>query len=769
MFTADTTPPTLTNYVVSLSDNTMTLTFSETIDIASLNVDQLTLHNARPATASNILTTSTKPSASTSTVMLTLSTADVNEIQRQSICATQATCFLSYPATMVQDRTGNAIAAIAVASAIGAGLPHTADDRFQPELVSWEINMSTDTLTLSFNETVVTSRLDFSVFTIQDGETNITSSYALANTRVSGANTANYTISLNVTDANEIKSLDLCSSIRECYATFPSTFAQDVVGLSVVARADGNGIQAISSIADTFSPSIVSFTDFDLAKGEVKISFSEIVNVSTFDPKEITLQTLFSNPLSTYTLTGGTASTVNSDTVTVTLTSADLDKIKETENLCTHRGTCYLSATDRLVDDLYSNSNKAQGQGYPGLIAQSFTRDVTAPVLDRFELDLNTNVLSLTFSEPVRSSRLKISEITLQSAVTSLGGQLEYTLTGGVLPTLDGLRVVNVNLTTTDANQLKQRSFASSTANKFIRLTADTITDMSVAPNKVSAIVDGQAKAVSAFLPDITGPILLSFDLSLDANTLTLRFDEPMNWTSFVAHQLIFTSSTLASASTHQLSGGILAISSSSTSNTISLLPSDIGQIKLDPEFGTTIADTFLSFAAGTVRDVSGNKNTEVVNRMASSLTEDNTTAELQSFSVDINLGILELNFTDVVNASTFDARAITLQSNSTAIPGQSVTLTSSSATSSESGYTIVVTLSPQDLLAITLTTAVARSLSSTFLVMAASAIEDINGLSVATIGDGAGKPASSHIGVIGQPTTAPPLTSQGENGFVFQ
>ena len=751
-FTGDAVQPQLTNWTLDLTTRQVVLTFSEVVRASTFTATELTIVSQASATPSASFKLTGSTSASTTdgtTFSFTLSVSDTNSIKATAgLAVDRASTFLSLGTDAIKDMHNNLVERILTSQAVQV-LSFT-DDRFQPGLVSWEINLSTDTLTLSFNETVVTSQLNLTQFTIQDGETKVTNSYALANTRVSGANAANYTISLNAADTNEIKSLDLCSSTLECYATFPSSFAQDVVGLSVVARADGNGIQATSATADISGPSILSFTEFDLVKGELKISFSEIVNVSTFDPKEITLQTLFSNPLSSYTLTGGTVSTVNSDTVTVTLTSADLDKIKETENLCTHRRTCYLTATDRLVDDLSSNSNKAQGQGYPGLIVQSFTRDVTAPVLDRFELDLNTNVLSLTFSEPVRSSRLKTSEITLQSAVTSLGGQLEYTLTGGVLPTLDGLRVVNVNLTTTDANQLKQLSFASSTANTFIRLTADTANDMSIFPNKVTAIVDGQAKAAAVVTSDTTRPTLTAFALSINTDTLTLTFDEPMNWTSFDAKQLIFSSST---AVVRRLTGGTLASTTPSTSKAITLLSADVTAIKLASNFGTLTTNTLLSFAAGTVKDVSGNNNTAVTNQAATSLTVDTTRAQLQSFELDVEQGKLNLTFSDVVNASTFDARAFTVQSSATAVTGQSATLTSSSTTASKNGYVIIVDLSASDLLAIKSTTAAARSQSTTFLLMAASAIDDVNGRDVLAITDGKGKVAAGYSGDISKPT----------------
>ena len=776
-FTADISQPSLTNWTIDLSFGSMAMTFSEAVRASSFKADELTLHSdasIKPLSSYTLTGAGLATHTDGTVLLFHLTFLDMNAIQaRAGLAINLTTAFLSLGAYAVQDMNGNLVQHILTSQAIAASA--YTPDTFSPALLSWEINLSKGILALSFNKTINRASLNFSVFEIQDGATNVTNSYALKNTVATGADAVSYSVNIDPADSDQIKQLGLCSSTSNCFALFPTSFAKSISGLPIVGRGSDFALQAEALTVDVSGPSIVSFSKLDMAQGELEISFSEVVNASSFTPSAVTLQTWYANPVSSYTLTGGQSSSTDSPIITLTLSSFDVAKLQDLGDVCTHRGTCYLSATTGLVEDLSGNTNLAFGQGYPGLIVQSFTRDVTAPVLNRFALDVNSNTLSLTFSKPVRSSRLKTSEITLQSAVTSLGGQLEYTLTGGVLPTQDGLRIVTIQLTTVDSNQLKQRSFASSITNTFIRLTANTVTDMSIAPNKVSAIVDGQAKAASAFLPDTTGPILLSFDLSLDANTLMLSFDEPMNWTSFVAHQLIFSSSTLASASTHQLSGGILAGASSSSSNSISLLPLDIGQIKLDPEFGTAIADTFLSFASGTIKDVSGNNNMRVIDRMAATLTFDTTNAELQSYTINVELGTLDLTFTDVVNASTFDATALTLQSRPTAVTGQLVTLTSSSATLSQSGYRIVVTLSPQDLQAITLTSTVARSLSSTFLVMAASAIEDINGLNVVAIVDGRGKPASGHVGIIGKPTTAPPLTIKGEksaffcNGFVAQ
>ena len=776
-FTADISQPLLINWTIDLSFGSMAMTFSEAVRASSFKADELTLHSdasIKPLSSYTLTGAGLATHTDGTVLLFHLTFLDMNAIQaRTGLAINLTTTFLSLGAYAVQDMNGNRVQHILTSQAIAASA--YTPDTFSPALLSWEINLSKGILALSFNKTIDRASLNFSVFEIQDGATNVTNSYALKNTVATGADAVSYSVNIDPADSDQIKQLGLCSSTSNCFALFPTSFAKSISGLPIVGRGSDFALQAGALTVDVSGPSIVSFSKLDMAQGELEISFSEVVNASSFTPSAVTLQTWYANPVSSYTLTGGQSSSTDSPTITLTLSSFDVAKLQDLGDVCTHRGTCYLSATTGLVEDLSGNTNLAFGQGYPGLIVQSLTRDVTAPVLDRFTLDVNSNTLSLTFSKPVRSSRLKTSEITLQSAVTSLGGQLEYTLTGGVLPTLDGLHIVSIRLTTVDSNQLKQRSFASSITNTFIRLTSNTVTDMSIAPNKVSAIVDGQAKAASAFLPDTTGPILLSFDLSLDANTLMLSFDEPMNWTSFVAQQLIFSSSTLASASTHRLSGGLLAGASSSSSNSISLLPLDIGQIKLDPEFGSAIADTFLSFASGTIKDVSGNNNTRVINRMAATLTFDTTKAELQSYTINVELGTLDLTFTDVVNASTFDATALTLQSRPTAVTGQLVTLTSSSTTLSQSGYRIVVTLSPKDLQAITLTSTVARSLSSTFLVMAASAIEDINGLNVVAIVDGRGKPASGHVGIIGKPTTAPPLTIKGEksdfffDGFVAQ
>ena len=754
-FTADVSQPSLTNWTIDVSSGLITLTFSEAVRASSLSADELTIHSDASATplSSYKLTGAANASTVDGTILsFSLTFADANALQAlPSLAVNSTTAFLALGTDAVQDMYGNLVQRILASQAIAASV--YTPDSFLPALLSWEINLSTGTLVVSFNETIDRSSLGFAVFEIQDGATKVTNSYALKNTVATGLDSASYSVTIDPADSDQIKQLGLCSSRANCFAVFTASFARDIAGFSVFARSDGSALQAVNVTNDASGPGISAFAEFDLVKGELKISFSEIVNASSFNPRAITLQTLFANPLSSYTLTGGNSTVADGTTMTLTLSTTDIDKIQETENLCTHRGTCYLTATDALITDLAGNKNRPQAQGFPGLIVQTFKSDVSRPTLTNFQLDLDSNRLVLTFSEPVRSSRLLTSQITLQSATQSAKGQLEYTLTGGTLPTADGLTVVNISLSTADANELKRRSFATSTSDTFLRMTSTTATDMSIFPNSIVAINDGQAKAAAAVTTDVTAPVLSAFTLSVDTDELTMTFNEPVNWAVLNAKQLTLSSSNGTSPVTVPLTGGTPSTQAAATSATISLVAADIRAIKLASALGTTTSNTFLSFPSGTIQDVSGNNNTAVSNKQAASVTTDATRAQLESFAIDVEQGRLNLTFTDVVNASTFDASAITIQSSLSASPGQFASLSSTSTTKSANGYVIVVDLSAQDLLAIKSTPSAARSQVSTFLRMSASAIDDVDGRDVLAITDGKALTASAYTGDISQPT----------------
>ena len=137
------------------------------------------------------------------------------------------------------------------------------------------------------------------------------------------------------------------------------------------------------------------------------------------------------------------------------------------------------------------------------------------------------------------------------------------------------------------------------------------------------------------------------------------------------------------------------------------------------------------------VFDTSGNGIEDTGPLKAVGFSPDVSRPVLSNYSLNIEPGLLKLTFSDVVNATTFDASAITIQSSKTAITNQVVSLTPVTITNSSNGYVITVTLGLQDLLNIRDNTMLATRLNNTYLTIQAYAIDDVFDVDVLAVTDG--------------------------------
>ena len=89
------------------------------------------------------------------------------------------------------------------------------------------------------------------------------------------------------------------------------------------------------------------------------------------------------------------------------------------------------------------------------LIVFEFTNDTTPPQLLRFDLDLTTEILTLTFDETVRVETLDVRQITIQDRMAA-NSDLYWSLRAGVVLSNDST-VVMIALDNNDLNQIKIR------------------------------------------------------------------------------------------------------------------------------------------------------------------------------------------------------------------------------------------------------------------------------------------------------------------------
>lgn len=214
-------------------------------------------------------------------------------------------------------------------------------------------------------------------------------------------------------------------------------------------------------------------------RGLLSLTFSDIVDVSTADPIQLTLLSTSAGFPDAYSLTGGRINGMNSADVVIILNPPDLNAIKLNTNLGTNFANSFLSLTGSFISDLSGNavipvsfSNALQ--------VRSFTSDVTRPSLLLFSMNMTSGILSMTFSEPVNVASLLFSGITLLSGIPTNHGVpvSNYTLTDGTVVSPNG-QIVVIQLSRHDLDVIiALGDLATSNTTTYLSASETTIVDM---------------------------------------------------------------------------------------------------------------------------------------------------------------------------------------------------------------------------------------------------------------------------------------------------
>ena len=513
---------------------------------------------------------------------------------------------------------------------------------------------------------------------------------------------------------------------------------------AVVPRNESNAVQASSLIPDTSSPSLDSF-QLDVDQGKLLLTFTETIRASTIRYTHFTLQNSDSNATVTRSLDyASSRSRWNSIMLTVDLTASDLNYIKQQINFGTDESNTYISITSQAIFDMYGNNGTAILPDR-ALQASYVAQDQTRPELEEFSFDLNTGTVKLTFTETVNVSSLNTSFITLQDAElgeTSLVLKRSKAVDSKGGENLIDDVVINVKLSQEELNSLKAaRSFATRKENTFITLTSDAIRDMM--GHYVVPIFDENATEASAFFPDVSSPVLQTFELDMDEGLLTVVFDETVDSLSLVMELFRLRSSYVDPVSFYNLKGNRVT-TANSTRIELKLDDRDILGIKGDPNLATSKNNTWLYLENGAIFDLAQTPNSAVsVVVQASLFVADQTSPKLTTFAVNLNLGRVHLNFIEPVKTASLNTTGITLVNE---VNGTSTYTLTGGTTNTPNGFTVILELSTADLNGIKAIADLWISRETTYITFTKYVITDMADNYVEAIGLESAVQASSYI-----------------------
>ena len=734
---ADSGSSQLVQFSFQFDPDIISLTFTKSIDVSTFDVTYLMLQNApgRNALSYTLTNASVSPTDSTQ-VKLTLSEEDSNALRAINQLATEvANTYISFSSFMASGLNGQAVSPISPINprqAFSVG-----NDTAQPRLLSFDLDLNEGILTLSFDETINITTLNITTLTVQNTMEVTADSLTLTNGTYDNQNTEVLSLTLSTSDIDFIKSNSLCQDSTSCFLSVTTSTVRDMAGFQLIA----NTLMVSALTLDTSSPLLVEFVQFDLIKGQLTLLFNEPIDNSTINITGLRLQSLFEDPVSNYTLTDFEQISVTGRTVIISMSDTDIVSIKKMSSLCSTRGNCYAYIDSSFATDFNNNSISLLSNVRPGHIVSQLIDDNMLANITSFTLDMNANTLTLTFDEPVDAATLNAIAITIQAVANTTNTSLMYTLTGGNTASPNGKEIV-IELLSVDVNELKRSSFATSRDSTYISVSSHLIYDNAFYANPTQAISSDNALQAANHVPDTTPPHVVSFTLDLNDDRIIITFNEPVKVSTLDISDLTIANDSSLSADGVSLSDGTIIpadLDDGATVITVSFTLEDVARLKLNTDghfdSGYLTTHTYLLVTNYTITDMNDIYTVENYTRVTNVISDDKQ-ARVLSFNLDMDIGQLNITFSDVIDTNTFQPSGVTLQSSMTAVQGQTYSLKDSSVVGTDS-QTVIINLSIYDRIGVSEVLGLATNENDTYLTLRANTFDDYAGVDVIAVTDG--------------------------------
>ena len=660
----DVTPPMLISYSLDLDAGNMTMTFSEPIRNDSLNTNGITLLTGASSLSLQLATVTSLDSFNT-IVSLYLGSSILNQIKRLS---TMGAISLSISGSAATDTTSNIVQAIPPVNSLTpfVYIPDTTPPRIVRFTPSSGGQLSFSFL---FDEFVnaapgIIGMLSFQLKG-QSGQLQFTD---LSSGSIAGSLDV-YQLTFPPSDTS--LSLSTNATFRDAYL---SSYSFGTISFSVVlnffADVSGNGYNGpftlvFTNSSDVEGPRLSNFT-LDLNTGELTLTFTEDVNILA-----VTGNAVFGNTPSTPTTSyaiqeESRISTPNSQPISstafVSLNLSDVDSIVALPLLGTSSLDTYLYLQEMFAVDASGNYLNVSGDAVQaGEVIQRVV--IIQPQLESFyAFDLDNGSMVLSFNVPVDVSTLNPIEIALFSGLNVISDFIQ--LTGGTSIYASANQTsLRIFILPTDLLSIKQSDvLATSRSNTFVGISGSTVQDLQGAAIP-GTVVPLQLRE-GGFVSDTTGPSLIGYSFDLNNQQVVLMFSDLVLLSSFNVGALTVQSAPSAPVEQYTLTDSVTG-QPTPTMIQVNVSATDFNEISSRLNLATSMSNTFISFTSQLVSDTNGNSVVPVLSGNAltpMNFVGDTTSPAISSFTLDVNSGVLQLSFSEVLLASTISLSELVLQ-----------------------------------------------------------------------------------------------------------
>jgi hypothetical protein len=232
----------------------------------------------------------------------------------------------------------------------------------------------------------------------------------------------------------------------------------------------------------------------------------------------------------------------------------------KTLGICLQSTDCLVEVAELSAQD--PPGNRVTSVAFPGISVRTHIGDTVRPELAvrGFEyFNLNTGELRIRFSESVNFATLVSSRLHFVNHFDI--PVVDINMTGSTVTNSQNVTVVNATLSSAVLNALKlQRQICNTATSCFLRADAGAIADTTSNPLVASSTLDsifwGAVSFAQEFVPDTGHPDLQAFSFDVDAEVLTLTFDEAVDVSTLNVSGFVFQGVATASALSVRLSSG---------------------------------------------------------------------------------------------------------------------------------------------------------------------------------------------------------------------
>eukprot|EP00041_Stephanoeca_diplocostata_P007154 m.98677 g.98677 ORF g.98677 m.98677 type:complete len:1544 (+) comp16758_c0_seq2:5192-9823(+) len=740
-FIADSSRPQISVVTVNMDLAVLNFNLTEIVDVTrnSFNASAVTLQSSlqAPVRSLRLSNGTILESLDGSSISVQIRKKDLDLIKRMQLLFTRPNnSFVSVDGSFISDQEGNPLQPVT----IGVG-SFTADST-APVVTKFSYNASFGSLRVYVSEPVKSINVSlFALHRERNGSQSMNDSVSLrGDTPQISKDDNSFYIHLSQDTINTLNSIfGLATSADTTFLTVASGAFQDMAGNQASEISYDAALQAVAFLNDTTGPQLKEFSISLDGAGYIELNFTEVVHGASLNTSAITLQSndgLTANATNKHTLTNAVQHiNLLSPTLWFVLSKTDLDTLKLRGTICTNSSNCFLSAGENgivLVRDVFGNdmddilpSNALQ--------VNEFTPDKTAPIMLSFNIDFDAFELTAFFTEPMRAGSLVSTDWTIQNNLSAAAETQQVSLNYSEAIAEDGNRIV-LALGAPDVNKIKSiRTLATANTTTYIVIRSPGIADMT--GNELQPISSANALQCAEYAEDTVAPVVTRFEFFAGPSTVKLTFSEPI-----VGERVDPTALTLQSAMLVPAAGEhTLPLSAQTqiypqgptTWIEMNLSSEDARELQALSDFAVSNESTFLSIGAGFVQDMVNISNLPSVMQV-DRFAFDNVRPEVVGFSLNMNVGMIILNFSEIVDPSTFNASRIELGRDAgdlaSAIPLRG------SIAEQEFSASLVVTIGQDAMYALQADAQIGKDADHTYLYVSAEAIFDMSAQAIEPI-----------------------------------